>query len=398
MNKIKTEFLIIGTGILGLAVAKALKKRFKNSKITVIDKEKEVAQHASGRNSGVIHAGFYYSADSLKAKFTRRGNIELTEFCEKKGLKINKNGKVVVTKGENELETLFELKKRGDLNGVPLEIINTKKLKHLEPYAKTYKYALWSPTTATINPLEVCLALKEELTEKGINFLFNTPYELVINNRTIKAGEYEITYEILINCSGLYADKIAKDFGKAQDYVIIPFKGVYLEYTGNNLEIKRNIYPIPKLENPFLGVHYTVLVDGKVKLGPTAIPSFWRENYNGLKNFSFEELMQILYWELILFLTNKSNFRKLALEEFRKYWKPFLQKQAELISQNVNVKLFKKWSKPGIRAQLLNIRTKELVMDFVVEKGNNDIHILNAVSPAFTASFPFTRWIVEKFI
>ena len=139
-------------------------------------------------------------------------------------------------------------------------------------------------------------------------------------------------------------------------------------------------------------------MDGKVKLGPTAIPSFWRENYNGLENFSFEELIQILYWELILFLTNKSNFRKLALEEFRKYWKPFLQKQAELISQNVNVKLFKKWSKPGIRAQLLNVRTKELVMDFVVEKGDNDIHILNAVSPAFTASFPFTRWVVEKFI
>jgi len=398
MKRIKTDFLIIGGGIIGLATAKALREKFKNAKILLIEKESNVAKHASGRNSGVIHAGFYYSADSLKAKFTRRGNIELTEFCERKGIEINKCGKVVVTKDYKELETLHELKRRGDLNEVPLEVINEKKLQELEPCAKTYKEALWSPTTSTVNPQEVCLAIKEELENKGVKFLFNIPYKERLNDNTVRTGDYEITYGVLINCAGLYADKIAKDFGKSKDYTIIPFKGVYLEYTDKDIEVKRNIYPVPNLKNPFLGVHYTVGVDRKVKLGPTAIPAFWRENYEGLKNFSFSELTQIFFWEAILFIINASNFRKLALEEVRKYWKPYMQKQVLELSKGVNVKKFNQWSKAGIRAQLLNIKTKELVMDFVVEKGISEVHILNAVSPAFTASFPFTRWVVEKFI
>jgi L-2-hydroxyglutarate oxidase LhgO len=398
MKRIKTDFLIIGGGIIGLATARALKEKFRNAKILLIEKESDVAKHASGRNSGVIHAGFYYTADSLKAKFTRRGNIELAEFCERKGIKINKCGKVVVAKDERELETLHELKRRGNLNEVPLEVIDEKRLQELEPYAKTYKEALWSPTTSTVNPKEVCLALKEELEDKRVEFLFNTPYRERLNDNTVRAGDYEISYGVLINCAGLYADKIAKDFGKSKNYAIIPFKGVYLEYTDKDIEVRRNIYPVPNLKNPFLGVHYTVLVNGKVKLGPTAIPAFWRENYKGFKNFSFSELVQILYWEAVLFLTNASNFRTLALEEVRKYWKPYMQMQALKLSKGVDVRKFNRWGKAGIRAQLLNTKTKELVMDFVVEKGNNDIHILNAVSPAFTASFPFTRWVVEKFV
>jgi len=398
MKKIKTDFLIIGGGIIGLATAKALKEKFKNVKILLIEKESNVAKHASGRNSGVIHAGFYYSTDSLKAKFTRRGNIELTEFCERKGIAINKCGKVVVAKEDKELKTLHELKMRGDLNEVPLELIDKKKLQELEPYAKTYKEALWSPTTSTVNPEEVCLALKEELEDKWVEFLFNTPYKERLNDSTVRAGDYEISYGVLINCAGLYADKIAKDFGKAKDYTIIPFKGIYLEYTDKDIKVKRNIYPVPDLKNPFLGVHYTVLVDGKVKLGPTAIPAFWRENYEGLKNFSLSELTQIVFWEAFLFITNTSNFRTLAFKEVMKYWKPYMQKKALELSKGVDVKKFNRWSKAGIRAQLLNIKTKELVMDFVVEKGNSEVHILNAVSPAFTASFPFTRWVVEKSI
>jgi len=398
MKEIGSDFLVVGAGIVGLSVARALKEKFSDASITVIDKEPAVAMHSSGRNSGVIHAGFYYTADSLKAKFTREGNKELTEFCESRGIKINKCGKVVVTKDEDELERLFELKKRGDLNGVPLKVIDEKELAEIEPNAKTFEYALWSPITSTVNPTEVCKKIEEELSSQGVKFFFNTPYEEKLSSSKIRAGAKTFSFGKLINAAGLYADKIAKDFGFSENYVIIPFKGIYLEYTGNDFPIRTNIYPVPDLKNPFLGVHYTVKVDGKIKIGPTAIPAFWRENYNGFENFSLKELVQIVFWESRLFISDSFGFRGLALREIKKYSKKYLQKLAKYMVKEIDVKKFSKWGKPGIRAQLLNVKTKELVMDFVVEGDDKSVHILNAVSPAFTASFPFTRWVVENFV
>jgi L-2-hydroxyglutarate oxidase len=167
---IKTDFLIIGAGITGLAVAKALRETYPEKEICIVEKESNLGFHASGRNSGVLHAGFYYTPDSLKANFTRQGNQELKEFCEEKSLKVNKCGKIVVAKNESELEILFELKKRGEINGVELSIITEKELKELEPNAKTYKYALFSPNTATVDPLEILKALESELKEKEVKF------------------------------------------------------------------------------------------------------------------------------------------------------------------------------------------------------------------------------------
>jgi len=398
MEEIKSDFLVIGAGIVGLSIARALKKKFPEASVVIIDKEPTVAMHSSGRNSGVIHAGFYYTADSLKAKFTREGNRELTEFCESKGIRINKCGKVVVTKNENELERLFELKKRGDINGVPLKVIDEKELAEIEPNARTFKYALWSPITSTVNPTEVCKKIKEELLSQGVKFFFNTPYRKKLGVNAIKAGNKTFCFGKLINAAGLYADKIARDFGFSENYVIIPFKGIYLEYTGSEFPIRTNIYPVPDLRNPFLGVHYTVRVDGKIKIGPTAIPAFWRENYTGIRNFSVLEFLQIIFWETRLFISNSVGFRSLAIREIKKYSKTYLQKLAKYMVKEIDVRHFSKWGKPGIRAQLLNVKTKELVMDFVVEGDDKSIHILNAVSPAFTASFPFTRWVVENFI
>jgi len=398
MEKIKCDFLIIGAGIIGLSVARALKKKLPEARVIIIDKEPTVAMHSSGRNSGVIHAGFYYTADSLKAKFTREGNRELTEFCESKGIMVNKCGKVVVTRDEDELERLFELKRRGDMNGVPLKIIDEKELSEIEPNAKTFEYALWSPTTSTVNPTDVCNKIKEELLSQGVKFFFNTAYRKKLNANTIEAGNKTFCFGKLINAAGLYADKIAKDFGFSENYVIIPFKGIYLEYTGSESPIRTNIYPVPDLNNPFLGVHYTVKVDGKIKIGPTAIPAFWRENYTGIRNFSVQEFLQIIFWETRLLISNSFGFRDLAFREIKKYSKMYLQKLAKYMVKEIDVRKFSKWGKPGIRAQLLNVKTKELVMDFVVEGDDKSIHILNAVSPAFTASFPFTRWVVENFI
>lgn len=397
MNKIQVDFLIVGAGIIGLTLAYNLRKHFPKEKILIIDKEKDIAFHSSGRNSGVLHAGFYYYPDSLKAKFTRDGNERLTKYCEEKGLKINKCGKVVVARNEKQLETLFELKRRGDTNGVELYIINEKELKEIEPNAKTYKNAIWSPNTAVVDPIEVLNTIKKDLLNMDVSIEFNTKYENIIDENTIQTKDRIIEFKKLINTAGLYADKIAKDFGLCNSYTILPFKGVYLYYTGNDKPVRTNVYPVPNIKNPFLGVHFTVKVDGGIKIGPTAMPAFWRENYEGLSNFDIEEFINIFKWDAILFFKS-SLFRRTAMEEIRKYIKHNIISDANGLVDNVGDKSKYVWGKPGIRAQLLDIYSLQLVHDFVVETGKTSVHILNAVSPAFTASFPFTEYIVESYI
>lgn len=395
----KTDYLIIGAGIIGLAIARELRSRFADAEILVIEKEPDVAYHSSGRNSGVLHAGFYYSADSLKAKFTRDGNQQMKEYCRQHNLKLNECKKVVVAKDESELEPLYELDRRGKKNGVDVSIITEEELKAIDPNAKTFKYALFSPGTATVDPTEVNIAVKNELKNKGVDFIFSDGYHKRIGPDAIKTKNgITITAGKIINAAGLYADKIAKDYGFSKNYTIIPFKGIYLKYTKKDKPIKTNIYPVPNLKNPFLGVHYTITVDGTIKIGPTSIPAFWRENYKGMANFKGGELANILGWESRLFLSNAFGFRNLAFEEVRKYNKSFFVNLAAKLVHNIDKSGFTEWSKPGIRAQLMNVKTLELVQDFVVEGDDKTIHVLNAVSPAFTSSFPFAKWVVENYV
>ena len=382
------DYLIIGAGVIGLAIARELKLKNPNAKILIIEKESDVGFHSSGRNSGVLHAGFYYSSSSLKAKFTRDGNRELTKYCLDNNLAINQCQKVVVAKNREELKTLHELHKRGIQNGVEVELIEEDRLDSLFKNVKTYKQALLSPTTATVDPKEILIHLKEELRDLGVEIKFNTPY----------IQKHKNMAKMLINCAGLYADKIAKEFGFSRDYKILPFKGIYLKYNKSDKFIDTNIYPVPNLKNPFLGVHYTITVDNQIKIGPTAIPAFWRENYKGLANFKLSELVDILASEAELFIKNSFGFRDLALEEMKKYNKRYFVSLAESMVKQLDSSGFNSWSKPGIRAQLLNTKTNELLQDFVVEGDSNSVHILNAVSPAFTSSFPFARWVVDTYI
>jgi len=394
-----TDFLIIGAGIIGLAIARELKHRHPDARIIVIDKEPDVAYHSSGRNSGVLHAGFYYSADSLKAKFTRDGNQQMKEYCREKKLKLNECQKVVVTTNESELEALYELERRGKKNGVDVSIITEAELKEIDPNAKTTQFALFSPATATVDPVEVNQSVKNDLVAVGVEFFFSDGYLKRIgpNNIITTTGKI-ISATKIINAAGLYADKIAKDFNFSKQYTIIPFKGIYLKYTKKDKPIRTNIYPVPNLKNPFLGVHYTITVDGTIKIGPTSIPAFWRENYKGMDNFKSGEMADILAWEAKLFLTNSFGFRNLAFEEIRKYNKSHFIELAAKLVHSIDKSGFTQWSKPGIRAQLLNRKTMELVQDFIVEGDDATIHVLNAVSPAFTSSFPFAKWVVENFV
>ncbi len=395
----QSDYLIIGAGIIGLAIARELRSRYSQASITILEKEPDVAYHSSGRNSGVLHAGFYYSADSLKAKFTRDGNFAMKDFCREKGLKLNECQKVVVAKDESELEPLYELDRRGKRNGVDVKIITEGELKEIDPNARTFKFALYSPNTATVDPTELNKAVRDELLASGVKIVFNQGYKRKIDGKTVETtGGLTFTAKKLINTAGLYADKIARDFGYSRHYTIIPFKGIYLKYTKKDKPIKTNIYPVPNLKNPFLGVHYTITVDGTIKIGPTSIPAFWRENYKGMDNFKAGELGNILGWESRLFLSNAFGFRGLAFDEMKKYNKSYFVDLATSMVHSIDKSGFTEWSKPGIRAQLLNTDTLELVMDFVVEGDDTTVHVLNAVSPAFTCSFPFAKWVVDNYV
>jgi L-2-hydroxyglutarate oxidase LhgO len=395
---LETDYLIIGAGVVGLTLARELNERHPDATIAIIEKEPDVACHSSGRNSGVLHAGFYYTADSLKAKFTREGNALMRQYCYDHKLRINECKKVVVAMNEEELEALYELERRGKANGVDIKLISADELAEIEPNAVTYKYALWSPTTATVDPVEVNRCIKNELMQKGVQIFFDEPYKKRIDGNTVKTAKRTIKAKKIINAAGLYADKIAKDFGYSKNYTIIPFKGIYLKYKGADKPIHTNIYPVPNLKNPFLGVHYTITVDGVVKIGPTSIPAFWRENYKGWRNFRFGELCYILWWEAKLFLLNSFGFRSLAFDEIKKYNRNYFTGLAVKMVKTIDRKGFREWSKPGIRAQLLDVRSKELVMDFVVEGDSDSVHVLNAVSPAFTGSMPFARWVADNYV
>jgi len=392
---LKSDFLIIGAGIIGLSIAKELRKKYTDASIRIIEKESDVSFHASGRNSGVLHAGFYYTKDSLKAKFSKDGNALMKEYCLENNLSLNENKKIVVTQNSSELDELQNLQTRAQINGVDTKIIDEYELKEIEPYAKTFQKALYSTTTATINPSEVSARVKSELQSSGVRFHFSEEYKFYEGKNIVRTKHNRFEAGIIINCAGLYADKIAKEFNLCKDYTILPFKGIYLEYTVPH-KIKTNIYPVPNPKNPFLGVHYTVTSTGKLKIGPTAIPALWREHYSGMSKFSVKEMINIVSWQSKLYLKNSFGFRSLAHEEVRKYKKSYMQYLATYLTQNFDTTHFSKWGKAGIRAQLLDTRTNELVQDFVVEKIDGSIHILNAVSPAFTASFAFSKWVVDN--
>lgn len=395
--KSKYQYIIIGSGIIGMAIARAIKQIQLTANILVIDKENEEAAHASSRNSGVLHAGFYYTADSFKAKFTVEGNNALKEFCKQKNLPVNACGKLVVAQNETELEQLSELERRGIANGSNVKIIDEKEALEYEPNIRTFKKALYSPDTASVDPKQVCSALQNDLLDMGIAFSYQTRY-LGKTPDGIKTTVGDFKADKIINCAGLYADKIAQDYGFGHKYTMVPFKGLYLKYTKNKTDVKINIYPVPNLTNPFLGVHFTKTVNGEIKIGPTAIPAFWRENYAGLKNFKLGELIDILGHEAVLFLTNTFGFRDLALEEVHKYNKKYFVGLAQAMVQEIDPKGFTEYTEPGIRAQLLDKSKRMLVQDFVIEGDSKSIHILNAVSPAFTCSFPFAEFVTSEYI
>ena len=391
------DFLIIGGGIIGVSIARQIRARFEKARVVVLEKEKFLGAHGSGRNSGVLHAGFYYSADSLKARFTRQGNIALTRFCEEQKIRLNRCGKLVVARGPEDLPQIDELLRRANANGVPLESVSEDEARKIEPRVKTFGRALFSPTTSTANPLEVLEAMRAAAETEGIRFLLGTSFEN-LRDRSFETSEGKLAPGYLVNAAGLHADKIARHYGFSEHYRIVPFKGLYLYGNEHAPGFRTNIYPVPDLRNPFLGVHFTVTVDGHAKIGPTAIPAFWREQYSGLQGFDLADCVATLLRELGLILFAGFDFRRLAVEELLKYNRRHLVKLAGELASGVDVAHYTKWGKPGIRAQLMDVRTRKLEMDFVLQGDESSYHVLNAVSPGWTCSIPFAEHVSDQIV
>ena len=392
------DHIIIGAGIIGISLGLAILERSPGKKVLIIDKENKPGVHASGRNSGVLHAGFYYSPDSLKAKFCRLGNLELRKFCKENNLRIIETGKVVVCQDKQDVLRLEELYRRGVENGVDIELHSFQELSRIEPAAQTIDKFIWSPTTAVGSPKDVIEKLSEKFVKSGGKFLFNQKVKLIKKNNEVLIQTKSANYfaEAIINSAGAYAAELAKQVNVGREYVCMPFLGAYKKTNLLSQNPKRLVYPVPNPVNPFLGVHTTITLNNELKIGPTAFPVIGKEQYKAIDGFSFKDLAEFLSSSRALLRSNSVNLLGLAQEEVLKLFTKPLLKRTQKLSDSLQIN--KNWVKhpSGIRAQIINTKTKTIEMDYIVESDKNVVHVLNAVSPGWTSSLPFARWVVEN--
>lgn len=391
------DFIIVGAGIIGLTLARELALQ-KAGTIAVVEKESSVGQHASGRNSGVAHAGIYYPPNSLKSKLCLEGHRLLLEYVESNNLPILKCGKVIVASSPERVETLTMLFDRAKQVGATVEKVSLDELRELEPLAKSHEFALWSPKTAVIDSKAVLKKLTLELKDLGVTIIYGEEVvEINPQARLIETSAgTRLGYGFLYNTAGVFADRVAQWFDVGRKYRIMPFKGLYWKSSEDfEKKVQRLIYPAPDVRMPFLGVHITRTVDGHVLFGPTAIPAFGRENYSLVEGLDPEETPTIGWHLLKMLAANKQGFRQYVSEEISRYLPSNFFTEAQSLAPSLERKDIGDFYKVGIRAQLMDLEKNQLEMDFVVEKGKHSLHVLNAISPAFTSSFAMAKYLAD---
>lgn len=396
-NTVKHNIVICGAGVVGLTVAKELLARGAED-ICIIDKEARVGAHASGRNSGVLHAGIYYTPGSSRAMTCIEGNRLMREYCAEKELPIKDCGKVIVTTNRNQLPGLLELYNRATANGSQVTLIDTHELAEIEPNARTAERALHSPLTAVVDPRAILASLVEDLKASGkVTFLFETTIQGRATDNAVTTSAGRIEFNKLINACGAHADKLAHSYGLGTNLVMVPFKGCYRKLKPERAHlVSGNIYPVPDVRNPFLGVHFTKSVTGDVYIGPTATPAFGRENYGILKGLD-AEAPEIMFRDAVMFFKNEK-FRTIAFDELRKYFFKYFFADCAKLLNNLQPDDIINSPKAGIRPQLVDTKTNELVMDFRIEADESTVHVLNAISPAFTSSMAFAKIICDEYL
>ena len=395
MVKTKTDALIVGGGIVGLGIGVGLLRARPGLKVVVLESEQRLALHGSGRNSGVLHAGFYYSPDSLKARLTRQGNELLRKMCSDEDVQLRECGKVVIARNDLELSQLDELHRRAVANGVNVTMVDPGELSQLEPLARTYQAALWSPTTAVADPAEVTEMMARVFVRLGGSVRTGARANTLDGRVVVLEDGSRLEAEHVVNAAGLYADRLAHSAGVGLEYVVLPFKGLYVYGDESAPRIMRHVYPVPDPRNPFLGVHLTVTVGGGSKIGPTAIPALSRLNYTKLGGLRPGELWSILTTLPKFLMSEHHDGKALIRSEVPKYLRRILVRQAAELVPTVREDQYTRWGKSGIRAQLFNLASRRLEMDFVVEHADHQTHVLNAVSPAWTGSLSFGEHVAQ---
>ena len=388
------DFIIAGAGIIGISTSLALLDLDPTLRILIAEKEQTLGAHASGRNSGVLHAGFYYSPDSLKAQFCRDGNYRLRELISRYNIPIREIGKVVVARSNEDVEALKQLETRGITNGVKVSLLGADELNRYEPLATTKDVFLWSPTTAVSDPRLILNAMAEDARTRGVIIRLGAPikYEngaIQIEGETLKCSHF-------INCVGAGSDRIAQQFGFAEDYTMLPFMGLYRETSHDSIPINTLVYPAPHPINPFLGVHLTITISGKVKIGPTAIPLLGREQYSLTKIPSFSDISDSLRGGYSLAKGKAHNLSRMISLEFPKFILANLVRDAATLVPMVSTVPSWKRREPGIRAQLVNLKSGELEQDFKIFGDSKSTHVLNVVSPGWTSAIPFGKHIADE--
>ncbi|HEY3324457.1 MAG TPA: L-2-hydroxyglutarate oxidase [Planctomycetota bacterium] len=392
------EVIVVGGGIVGLATGLKLLERKPGLKLCVIEKEKELAAHQTGNNSGVIHSGLYYKPGSSKAKTCVEGARRMVEFCQQHKIPHEVCGKVVVATSEAELPALAELLRRGQANGVPdIEEIGPERLREIEPHTSGIR-ALWVPGTGITDYAAVCRKYAELITAAGgsvrtgarvlgIRQQNGTGAEQIIGT---SAGDFST--KLLVNCGGLHSDRIARLGGAKPEAKIVPFRGEYYKlFPASKHLVKGLIYPVPDPRFPFLGVHFTRMIDGGVECGPNAVLAFKREGYTRT-SFSLRDTFETLtypgFWRMAF------KYWRMGLGEMhRSFSKPaFVRALQKLLPEIKSADL--EDGGAGVRAQAL-LPTGAMVDDFQIVRKAGAVHVLNAPSPAATASLCIGEQIAE---
>lgn len=394
---LKYDYVIVGAGIVGLAVASEIKSRRPASRVAVLEKERELGRHASGRNSGVLHCGIYYAGDTVKAQVCAKGGKRMMQFAQEHSIPFEKSGKVILATSDGDMATVDRLLRNAAENGICAYKIDDTELRKIEPYAAHTEAAIYCPDTAVIDSRAVLERLRNLLSQQGVDFFWDCEAQAPLGGDRLETSKGIFSFGFLFNCAGAYADTLAKKFGLARDLALIPFKGIYWKVSERASHLVRaNIYPVPDVSLPFLGVHLTRVISGDVYVGPTAIPALGRENYGVIQGARIGEVAGILGRLAGMYLRNSNNFRILAHAELGKYGKAnFLSAAQRLVPSLVDEDLVRT-PKAGIRPQLVNVRTHSLEMDYIFEQTDNSVHVLNSISPAFTSSLSFAEMIVDR--
>ena len=393
---LQKSFLIVGGGLVGLATSYRLLERFPSAKVKLLEKESDVGMHQSTHNSGVLHAGLYYSPNSAKAKLAVSGIKQMINFCQTENIPHEICGKLVVAVTSEELPRLDELLRRGTANGLKgLKKLEKNDARKIEPHVNALS-AISVPEEGIVDYRKVCDRLAEIIKERGGQIFTDAKVvklEHKVDQWLAVTTNSEFSSSYLINCAGLHCDRVAELAGEQRDIRIIPFRGEYFQLKPSAQHLVKNlVYPVPNPEFPFLGVHFTRMINGGVEAGPNAVLAFAREGYH-LAKFDINDMFDVVsfagFWRFL------SRYPSMALSEFGQslskslFCKALQRLVPEIQSEDIVP------GHSGVRAQAMNF-SGELVNDFHLLIRNNAIHVLNAPSPAATACLAIGQHIVDQ--